>query len=311
MYSSALHEFFDTVEWYGTPFVANFLTSHKNELEEERSLDIWKQKGFGFQKEVHIQILNNDFQYITGWISYSFAEPGAYEWVLNEYRKSILDILDAIAFLDMWLMFKWPEKMCFTELGITPAHLLTSDEICRLQTIYSHDENSPSAKFANYLLGEDFIHRKRLENIPLEQCYKMLGYIPRACVPNIAAKRHNSLHNEIKQKLDVMDKVNVEIYNDFTNAWNNLDAELIVKHLDDSFRYDSEWVFDFLDKDGYSNYIKGKFETIRKTGSKVIAKLGQNSMGETLIQLNQGGNIAFYRIKVVNGKVVKADLNSF
>lgn len=108
-----------------------------------------------------------------------------------------------------------------------------------------------------------------------------------------------------------MDEVNIEIYTDFTNAWNNLDAELIVKHLDDSFQYDSQWVFDFLDKDRYSNYIRGKFETIRKTGSKVIAELGQNSMGKTLIRLNQDGNIVFYRIKVVNGKVVKADLNSF
>ena len=35
-----------------------------------------------------------------------------------------------------------------------------------------------------------------------------------------------------------------------TTAWNQLDAEQIVKHLDESFRYDSQWVFDYLDYNG-------------------------------------------------------------
>ena len=39
-----------------------------------------------------------------------------------------------------------------------------------------------------------------------------------------------------------------------TTAWNQLDAEQIVKHLDESFRYDSQWVFDYLDYNGYIDY---------------------------------------------------------
>ena len=32
------------------------------------------------------------------------------------------------------------------------------------------------------------------------------------------------------------------IIEDFCVAWKTLDAELIIKHLDDSFVYDSQWV---------------------------------------------------------------------
>ena len=34
------------------------------------------------------------------------------------------------------------------------------------------------------------------------------------------------------------------IIEDFCVAWQMLDAELIIKHLDDSFVYDSQWVFE-------------------------------------------------------------------
>ena len=34
------------------------------------------------------------------------------------------------------------------------------------------------------------------------------------------------------------------IIEDFCMAWQMLDAELIIKHLDDSFVYDSQWVFE-------------------------------------------------------------------
>lgn len=29
---------------------------------------------------------------------------------------------------------------------------------------------------------------------------------------------------------------------DFSTAWQMLDAELIIKHLDNSFAYDSQWI---------------------------------------------------------------------
>ena len=89
------------------------------------------------------------------------------------------------------------------------------------------------------------------------------------------------------------------------------DPELIIQHLSPKFIYDSQWVFNSLDYHEYKDYIRGKFETIRKTGSSVKAEMGYNERGELLIQLNQGGNIAFYRIRVANNKVVKGDLCMF
>lgn len=103
----------------------------------------------------------------------------------------------------------------------------------------------------------------------------------------------------------------IEILTDFTEAWNTLNPELIIRHLSPNFIYDSQWVFESLDYQGYDDYIRGKFETIRKTGRSVKAEMGYNDMGELLIRLNQSGNIAFYRIKVEDDKVVKGDLCMF
>ena len=49
------------------------------------------------------------------------------------------------------------------------------------------------------------------------------------------------------------------IIEDFCVAWQMLDAELIIKHLDNSFVYDSQWGFESLDCNGYKDYIRGKF----------------------------------------------------
>ena len=103
----------------------------------------------------------------------------------------------------------------------------------------------------------------------------------------------------------------IEILADFTEAWSTLNPELIIQHLSPKFIYDSQWVFNSLDYHEYKDYIRGKSETIRKTGSSVKAEMGYNERGELLIQLNQGGNIAFYRIRVENNKVVKGDLCMF
>lgn len=56
------------------------------------------------------------------------------------------------------------------------------------------------------------------------------------------------------------------IVNDITRAWNELDPELIVRHLSPDFRYDSQWVFAYLTYDGYVEYIRGKFKTLRERG---------------------------------------------
>lgn len=102
------------------------------------------------------------------------------------------------------------------------------------------------------------------------------------------------------------------IINDFLKAWQTLDAELICKHLDESFRYDSQWVFEFLDCKGYKEYIRGKFETLRKNNVKLeVAIVVDAYWGGEMLAIKQDGNVCYYRIKVKDDKVVKGDLCAF
>ncbi len=51
-------------------------------------------------------------------------------------------------------------------------------------------------------------------------------------------------------------------------GWNQLDASMILDLLDDSFTYGSYWVNSSeMDLAAYRDYLPGKFETIRKSGS--------------------------------------------
>lgn len=103
-----------------------------------------------------------------------------------------------------------------------------------------------------------------------------------------------------------------KILEDFKTAWNTLDADLIIKHLDVSFVYDSQWVYSSLDRDGYAEYIKAKFERIKETGSVVLADIVYDDMTEgEMLRLSQNGEPIYYRIKVIDNKVVKGDLCQF
>lgn len=90
-----------------------------------------------------------------------------------------------------------------------------------------------------------------------------------------------------------------QIIADFAKAWENLDAELIISNLDEKFVYDSQWVFESLDYQGYKDYIQGKFKTIKESGNTPKVKVvPDNQLGGSMISLQQGENApAFYRIK--------------
>lgn len=111
---------------------------------------------------------------------------------------------------------------------------------------------------------------------------------------------------------------NKDFVDDITNAWNQLDAELIIKHLDESFIYDSQWVFDSLDFGGYIDYIRGKFATLKNSNSIINAEtvidphIGgyMTKICQTNPATNQSTNV-YYRIKVDNNKIVKGDLCMF
>ena len=77
-------------------------------------------------------------------------------------------------------------------------------------------------------------------------------------------------------------------------AWNTLDASLFEAILCDDFEYISVWVLETMEgKDKYLEYIKGKFESIRKGKNPVVAEiLYQEIIGKYVVVLNQGGNYA-------------------
>lgn len=50
-------------------------------------------------------------------------------------------------------------------------------------------------------------------------------------------------------------------------SWQQLDADLLAPYLADSFKYNSVWVSNTLaGKENYLDYLRGKFETLRKSG---------------------------------------------
>lgn len=104
-----------------------------------------------------------------------------------------------------------------------------------------------------------------------------------------------------------------ELVATFAQAWRTLNPELIIENLDESFRYDSQWVLGFLDYHGYIDYIRCKFQAIRNTHSNLQVEVVRDPYeGGSMIKITQFNNhIAYYRIKVKEGKVVKGDMCAF
>ena len=98
----------------------------------------------------------------------------------------------------------------------------------------------------------------------------------------------------------------------FAQAWRTLNPELIVANLDQSFIYDSQWVFESLDYSRYIDYIRGKFHTIKRRNAGVKVEIVPDPyQGGNMLALTQGSSTVFYRIQVKDGKVVKCDLCAF
>ena len=106
-----------------------------------------------------------------------------------------------------------------------------------------------------------------------------------------------------------MDTQEEQVVHDLAEAWRTLNAELIIKHLAPEFKYDSMCVFASLDCSGYADYIRGKFDAIRKSGSQLDIR---EMPGHNAIAISQDGNEpAYYIIKIEDGKIVKGDLTAF
>lgn len=103
-----------------------------------------------------------------------------------------------------------------------------------------------------------------------------------------------------------------KIIEDFCTAWQTLNADLIIRHLSNDFVYDSQWVFESLRYFGYTNYIQGKFQTLKEKGIQIEASVVDDPyFGGKILKLNQNGTVRYYRIEVTDGKVVKGDMCMF
>lgn len=104
-----------------------------------------------------------------------------------------------------------------------------------------------------------------------------------------------------------------ELVATFAQAWRTLNPGLIIENLDESFRYDSQWVLEYLDYHGYIDYIRSKFEAIKNTHSNPQIEVVHDPYeGGSMIKITQyGTQVAYYRIKVKEGKVVKGDMCAF
>jgi hypothetical protein len=73
----------------------------------------------------------------------------------------------------------------------------------------------------------------------------------------------------------------------FADAWNSLDISPIEHLLADDFHYSSFWVLEEMTTAAqYLTYLRGKFNTIRKTGSVINA---EQIPGKNFIVLMQDG----------------------
>lgn len=65
----------------------------------------------------------------------------------------------------------------------------------------------------------------------------------------------------------------------YARMMNTLDSSHLEAWLRDDLKYSSQWVFeDMHGKDHYVSYIRGKLNTIRKTGSRVWARIAYTNV---------------------------------
>jgi hypothetical protein len=77
------------------------------------------------------------------------------------------------------------------------------------------------------------------------------------------------------------------LLDDIVSAWQELNPDLLEPYLSEDFRYNSVWVSNTLTgKENYLNYLRGKFETLRKPGNTPIIDV-INEFGTPLLHLKQ------------------------
>lgn len=109
-----------------------------------------------------------------------------------------------------------------------------------------------------------------------------------------------------------MDMSTEELVDIYAESWRKLDADIIAPYLAEDFTYSSMWVFQNLGRDGYIDYLKGKYDAIRRTGGVPSVAKGRNSMGIPSVILKQGDNPpAYITVTSQDGKITKAYMLGF
>lgn len=97
----------------------------------------------------------------------------------------------------------------------------------------------------------------------------------------------------------------------YAEAWKKLDASIIEPYLSDDFTYGSMWVFQSLDREGYLEYLKGKFKTIAETAAQPEVSIARSENADLCVFLNQRGNKAYIHLKVKDDKISEAYMMAF
>ena len=86
-------------------------------------------------------------------------------------------------------------------------------------------------------------------------------------------------------------KTEIELANIVCQAWNELNAELLEAYISEDFVYESVWVLETMyGKEQYLDYLRGKFNAIKSSGSVVKAKIYyQEAIDKHVVILNQDG----------------------
>lgn len=98
------------------------------------------------------------------------------------------------------------------------------------------------------------------------------------------------MYTDVTYKTKMMEK-DIELANIVCHAWNELNAELLEAYISDNFVYESVWVLESMHgKEPYLDYLRGKFNAIKSSGSVVKAKVYyQEAIDKHVVILNQDG----------------------
>lgn len=104
-----------------------------------------------------------------------------------------------------------------------------------------------------------------------------------------------------------------QIVRKIATAYNTLNPEIFADFLADDFTYESQHVFEPMNgKETFLEYIKGKYNTIRRTGEKVYAEIGYYENAPCMI-ISQGDKedkvaLLFIELTTEGDKVQRMDM---